>query len=127
MKGLAAILVICLFAASSASAQRPTIRSEPILMISACLADAIQRAEAHRRGQALLFVCRGEVARRFYDSLGGQPRRVQSQGVRLLRPMVSHGPNDWSGCTNIVEDANGNAVDSFMCFLYVAGGSYLGR
>jgi hypothetical protein len=100
------------------------ITNPPLRRLSKCLTDAIERGNVTQRAHFVEFWCEGDLAREFYDYIGGDKTAVEfTDNNRGYSRKIG----DNSECFNITESATGKALTRFSCHLRISAENILNR
>jgi hypothetical protein len=100
------------------------ISSVPLKYLSNCLTAAIEGKNLRKKEQFVEFWCQGDLARQFYDYIGGDKKEVLfTNNDRGFSRKIG---ND-SECFNIVESATEATLAKFSCHLRISAENIIDR
>lgn len=116
------------------AAERPAVsqinaQSTPLRLVNDCLSESIARGETVKKGEAILFTCRGGVAKAFFDTLGHYGVRASEwtndDGTFRIRKTEESVRADY--CLQKVAEANGLGAQGYSCTIGLDIGPFLNR
>jgi hypothetical protein len=116
------------FASSAKSQINPS--NIPFQTIVGCVNSAVQSSNIHKRGNNILFLCRGNLAKQFYDTLGSygyddiDGTGPGSSKFRIKEFTQGNKPNS---CHYQYTLPDGRSTSQFECRIYLHAGDFINK
>ncbi|GEO15998.1 hypothetical protein MAE02_36940 [Microvirga aerophila] len=114
-------IAICAALLSWKAEAQVNIRPEALEYYNECVNSAVQNNRVVQRRSSIVYSCRGDFARRYFNYLvnrGSPVQEVTQRNGRFIIRWLSGTQGDQSHCSHKIENADGTAASDFGCSIY---------